>query len=126
MIGPQAEIGAGGKTGYAGLWWQARTGRVEQAVEPAVFEKLLKPDDYNAMTVRCVGKHVRIMLNGTLTVETDILDVRAFPVARSATRNLEAQENASAEIRRALAFDVASSFFAVLSDSGMAGEIPRF
>ena len=54
-------------------------------------------------------------LNGTLTVETDILDVRAFPVARSATRNLEAQENASGEIRRALAFDVASSFFAVLS-----------
>jgi len=54
-------------------------------------------------------------LNGTLTVETDILDVRAFPVARSATRNLEAQENASGEIRRALAFDVAASFFAVLS-----------
>jgi outer membrane protein TolC len=54
-------------------------------------------------------------LSGDVAVETDILDVRAFPVARSATRNLEAQEHASAEIRRALAFDVASSFFAVLS-----------
>lgn len=53
--------------------------------------------------------------SGVVTVETDILDVRAFPLARSATRNLEAQEHASAEIRRALAFDVASSFFAVLS-----------
>ncbi|HEY3169622.1 MAG TPA: TolC family protein [Thermoanaerobaculia bacterium] len=53
--------------------------------------------------------------SGVATVETDILDVRAFPVARSATRNLEAQENASAEIRRTLAFDVAGSFFAVLS-----------
>jgi len=54
-------------------------------------------------------------LSGTVTVETDLFDVRAFPVARSATRNLEAQENASAEIRRVLAYDVASSFFAVLS-----------
>lgn len=54
-------------------------------------------------------------LSGVATIETDILDVRAFPVARSATRSLEAQEHASAEIRRALAFDVASSFFAILS-----------
>ena len=53
--------------------------------------------------------------SGVATVEADILDVRAFPVARSATRNLEAQENASAEMRRVLAYDVASSFFAVLS-----------
>lgn len=54
-------------------------------------------------------------LSGVVTVETDVLDVRAFPVARSATRNLEAQENASAEIQRVLAYDVSSSFFAVLS-----------
>lgn len=54
-------------------------------------------------------------LSGVVTVETEIFDARAFPVARSATRNLEAQENASGEIRRALAFEVASSFFAVLS-----------
>lgn len=53
--------------------------------------------------------------SGIATVEQPILDVRAFPVARSAERNLEAQENASAEIRRGLAYDVASSFFAILS-----------
>jgi outer membrane protein TolC len=53
--------------------------------------------------------------SGVATVEADILDVRAFPVARSATRSLEAQQNASSEIRRGLAFDVAGSFFAVLS-----------
>jgi len=57
----------------------------------------------------------RNAFSGLATVEADLLDVRAFPVARSATRNLEAQENASAEIRRTLAFDVAQSFFAVLS-----------
>lgn len=53
--------------------------------------------------------------SGVATVEADILDVRAFPVARSATRSLEAQQNASSEMRRGLAFDVAASFFAVLS-----------
>ena len=38
-------------------------------------------------------------LNGTLTVETDILDVRAFPVARSATRNLEARVRQEGPVR---------------------------
>ena len=64
-------------------------------------------------------------LSGDVAVETDIFDVRAFPVARSATRNLEAQEHASAEIRRALAFDVASSFFAVLSAERLRGAASR-
>lgn len=63
--------------------------------------------------------------SGVATVDVDLLDVRAFPVARSATRNLEAQENASAEIRRALAFDVASSFFAVLSAEQLRGAASR-
>ena len=54
-------------------------------------------------------------LSGVATVDATLLDVRAFPVARSATRNLEAQENASAEIRRTLSYDVAETFFSVLS-----------
>jgi outer membrane protein TolC len=53
--------------------------------------------------------------SGVAAVDATLLDVRAFPVARSATRNLEAQENASAEIRRTLAYDVAESFFGILS-----------
>ena len=54
-------------------------------------------------------------VSGVATVDATLLDVRAFPVARSATRNLEAQENASAEIRRTLAYEVAETFFSVLS-----------
>lgn len=54
-------------------------------------------------------------VSGAATVDATLLDVRAFPVARSATRNLEAQENASAEIRRTLAYEVAETFFSVLS-----------
>ena len=54
-------------------------------------------------------------LSGVATVDADILDVRAIPVARAAARNLEAEESASVEIRRALAFEVAENFFGVLS-----------
>jgi outer membrane protein TolC len=54
-------------------------------------------------------------LNSAATLDLSLFDARAFPVARSTTRNLEAQEHASAEIRRTLAFDVAETFFAVLS-----------
>ncbi|MGC3971575.1 MAG: DUF1080 domain-containing protein [Pirellulales bacterium] len=78
LVGPQAEIGAGGKTGYAGLWWQGRSGdpgRVVQPVDPAVFQPLMKPDDYNRMTVRCVGKRLTITLNGTTTVDAEFADI---------------------------------------------------
>jgi len=72
MTGPQVEIGGGGKTGYGGLWWQSgpRNG-VVAAAPPTTFEKLVKPDDYNRMTVRSVGKHVTISLNGTTTIDGD-------------------------------------------------------
>ncbi|MCE9605496.1 MAG: DUF1080 domain-containing protein [Planctomycetia bacterium] len=70
MTGPQVEIGGTGKTGYGGLWWQSgpRNG-VVKSVDPAVYQKLVKPDDYNRMTVRVVGKHVTITLNGTTTAD---------------------------------------------------------
>ena len=72
MTGPQAEIGRGGKTGYGGLWWQSgpRNG-VLSASDPAIVDRLVKPDDYNRMTVRCVGRHVTITLNGTTTTDGD-------------------------------------------------------
>lgn len=57
----------------------------------------------------------RNALSGAATVDATLLDVRAFPVARSFSRNLEAQENASLEIRRTLAYEVAETFFSVLS-----------
>ncbi|MBA4017129.1 MAG: hypothetical protein C0483_08155 [Pirellula sp.] len=72
MTGPQCEIGGTGKTGYGGLWWEKGPANgVKSAVPPEKYGPLVKPDDYNRMTVRCVGKHVTITLNGTTTVDGD-------------------------------------------------------
>ena len=72
MTGPQCEIGGTGKTGYGGLWWEKGAANgVKSAVPPEKYGPLVKPDDYNRMTVRCVGKHVTITLNGTTTVDGD-------------------------------------------------------
>lgn len=72
LTGPQCEIGGTGKTGYGGLWWEKgpRNG-VVSAVQPEKFQKLIKPDDFNDMTLRCVGNHVTILLNGTTTIDGD-------------------------------------------------------
>lgn len=72
MTGPQCEIGGTGKTGYGGLWWEkGPSNGVKSAVPPEKYGPLVKPDDYNRMTLRCVGKHVTIGLNGTTTVDGD-------------------------------------------------------
>ena len=57
----------------------------------------------------------RDALAGNATVDLSLFDARTFPVARAATRSLHAQEFESFDLRRALAFDVAESYFAVLS-----------
>ena len=72
MTGPQCEIGGTGKTGYGGLWWEKGPANgVKSAVPPEKFGPLVKPDGYNRMTLRCVGKRVTITLNGTTTVDGD-------------------------------------------------------
>jgi outer membrane protein TolC len=57
----------------------------------------------------------RDALAGNATVDVALFDARTLPVARAATRSLHAQEFLSFDLRRALAFDVAESYFAVLS-----------
>lgn len=57
----------------------------------------------------------RDALAGNATVDVALFDARTFPVARAASRSLHAQEFESFDLRRALAFDVAESYFAVLS-----------
>jgi outer membrane protein TolC len=47
--------------------------------------------------------------------ETTVFDARVIPLVRAAGRDLEAQRLESAELVRALAFDVAETYFAVLS-----------
>jgi outer membrane protein TolC len=56
----------------------------------------------------------RDALTGSTFVDVTLLDARAIPVAKSATRALQAQEFESFDLRRDLAFDVSEAFFAVL------------
>ncbi len=52
--------------------------------------------------------------NGQAAVESVLFDLRALPLIRGANRGLAAQGLESAELRRALAHDVAAGFYAVL------------
>ena len=64
-------------------------------------------------------------LNGVATVDLSLFDARTFPVAKSATRRLQAQELDSSDLKRGLAFEVAESFFAVLSAERLRGATNR-
>ena len=44
---------------------------------PAVVDKvLLKPAAFNEIYLRCVGKHITVTLNGTVTVDADFPTMR--------------------------------------------------
>jgi hypothetical protein len=65
--GPQADIG---QQYWGSLYGENFGGMMKQA--PAdVVKKALKPDDFNDYSIRCVGKHVTIKLNGETTVDDD-------------------------------------------------------
>jgi outer membrane protein TolC len=57
----------------------------------------------------------RNALNSQAVLDATLFDARAIPGVRAAGENLEAQRLESAELRRALTFDVAEAFYAVLS-----------
>ncbi|MCL4839208.1 MAG: TolC family protein [Thermoanaerobaculia bacterium] len=62
-----------------------------------------------------VTVQTRDALNGTLALDSVLFDARSIPGIRAATRSLAAQRFESAELERALAYDVSTIFFAVLS-----------
>ena len=57
--------------------------------------------------------------SGQAIADTTLFDLRALPLLRAATSSLEAQRIESSELERALAFDVADTFFAVLGADGL-------
>jgi outer membrane protein TolC len=59
------------------------------------------------------------------TVDTPIFDLRALPLIRAANAGLAAQEIESDELRRALAYDVADGFYAVLSSEQLVAAAKR-
>jgi hypothetical protein len=65
--GPQCDIGAV----YWGSLYGDHFGGMMQAAPVDVVKKVLKKDDFNGYSIRCVGKHVTIKLNGETTVDAD-------------------------------------------------------
>ncbi len=72
-----------------------------------------------AVTREVGGEDVTIQaldaLAGQAVLDSPLFDARAFPLVRAAARDLDAQRLESTELLRALEFDVAEAFFAVLS-----------
>lgn len=66
VAGPQADIGAG----FWGSLYGERFGGMMKAA-PKETQKDVKPKEFNDYSIKCVGKHVTIKINGTTTVDED-------------------------------------------------------
>ena len=65
--GPQCDIGAG----YWGSLYGEHFGGMMKAMPQGLVKKVVKKDDFNDYSIKCVGKHVTIKLNGQTTVDDD-------------------------------------------------------
>jgi hypothetical protein len=65
--GPQCDMG----DVYWGSLYGERFGGMMKASPKEVVEKALKKDDFNDYSIKVVGKHVTIKLNGQTTVDDD-------------------------------------------------------
>src|SRR5262249_48742018 len=63
--GPQADIGEGY---WGSLYGEAFGGMMKQS-PPALVKKVVKQADFNDYSIRCVGKHVTIKINGETMVD---------------------------------------------------------
>lgn len=71
MKGPQVDIG---EKYWGGVYGELTNGWMQQA--PADFEqKAIKPNEFNDVSVRCVGKHVTIKINGQTSVDRDFPEI---------------------------------------------------
>ena len=67
VSGPQCDIGEG----YWGSLYGEHVGGMMKQAPKDVVEKALKKDAFNDYSIKCVGKHVTIKLNGETTVDED-------------------------------------------------------
>jgi hypothetical protein len=63
--GPQCDIGEG----YWGSLYGEHFGGMMQAAPKELIAKAVKPADFNHYSIRCVGKHVTIKINGVTMVD---------------------------------------------------------
>jgi hypothetical protein len=66
MSGYQADMGEGW---WGALYDESRRNKVLAKPEPGVIEKALKKNDWNDYEIRCVGKRIRLAINGAQTVD---------------------------------------------------------
>ena len=70
VVGPQCEVGLASAFPPGSLVTEPRGEPAIKAPKDRV-ESVYKPDQYNEFSIRCVGKHVTIQLNGLTTVDAD-------------------------------------------------------
>ena len=66
VIGYQADMGQGW---WGSLYDESRRRKVLSKANPAVIDKILKPDEWNRYEIRCEGKRIRLFINGTQTID---------------------------------------------------------
>jgi hypothetical protein len=67
VAGPQADIGQQ----YWGSLYGEHFGGMMQAAKPDVVKEVVKTKEFNDYSIKCVGKHVTITINGTVMVDGD-------------------------------------------------------
>ena len=67
VAGPQADIGQQ----FWGSLYGERFGGMMKASPPALVKKVVKQADFNDYSIKCVGKHVTIKINGETMVDGD-------------------------------------------------------
>jgi uncharacterized protein YciI len=66
MIGYQADMGEGY---WGGLYDESRRNKTLAHTHAALIPRILKANDWNDYIIRCEDRHIRIWLNGVLTVD---------------------------------------------------------
>jgi len=69
VSGPQADIGKG----FWGSLYGEGFGGMMQASKPDTIKKAVKETDFNDYSIRCVGKHVTIKINGETMVDGEFV-----------------------------------------------------
>lgn len=70
VSGYQADMGrAWNRPVWGALYDESRRNKMLAEPDPEALKKVLKPDDWNEMVVRCKGPQIEIFLNGVKTVD---------------------------------------------------------
>ncbi len=66
MTGYQADMGEGY---WGSLYDESRRNKTLAHTHAAIIQRILKPNDWNDYIIRCEDRHIRLWLNGVLTVD---------------------------------------------------------